>query len=133
MSNSETLFAVMTVFTKRSSGRNLQNRKEIQCNSQPSLFSCSSHISHMLIELAWGHPGLFLRVSVIIGLKIASCNEQNLQTRAISHSQRQKVESVNGRNNIKGQYSNFTQESSSREKAAKEKRETRASHTTFQD
>ena len=29
---------------------------------------------------------------------------------------------MNGRNNIKGQYSNFTQESSSREKAAKEKR-----------
>ena len=86
MSNSETLFAMMTVFTKRNSGRNLQNRKEIQHNLQPSPFACSSHISHMLIELARGCPGLFLRVSVVIGLKKASCNEENLQTCAISHS-----------------------------------------------
>ena len=80
MSNSETLFAM-----KRNSGRNLQNREEIQRNSQPSPFACSSHISHMLLELAWGCPGLFLRVSVIVCLKIASCKEENLQTRAISH------------------------------------------------
>ena len=86
MSNSETLFAMMTVFTKRNSARNLQNREEIQHSSQPSPFTCSSHISHMLIELAWGCRALFLRVSVVIGLKIASCNEENLQTCAISHS-----------------------------------------------
>ena len=65
---------------------------------------------------------MFLRVSVVIGLKIVSCNEENLHTCAISHLLRQKVESLNGRNNIKGQYSDFTQESSSREKVAKEKR-----------
>ena len=50
MSNSETLFAMMTVFTKGNSARNLQNREEIQRNSQPSPFTCSLHISHMLIQ-----------------------------------------------------------------------------------